>query len=262
MTFGLKGKRAIVLAASRGLGYACAMELARQGCDVVICSRNRERIDEAAAKIRDATGARVHPVAADVSTAEAFPLIADSCVKEFGGIEIAVHNAGGPPAGSIPTLTDEQWASAFNANLMSFVRLTGAVTGEMKKAGYGRLIAMTSSSIRQPIPNLMLSNAMRTGVLGIAKTLSRELAPDGILVNVVAPGRIATERLDELDQANATRTGQTPEEVRRQSIDSIPLGRLGRPEEFANLVVFLSSEAASYITGSAIMVDGGMVSAL
>ena len=262
MTFGLTGKRAIVLASSRGLGYACAMELAGQGCDVVICSRSRERIDAAAATIREATGARVHPVAADVSTADAPALLAEACVREFGGIEIAVHNAGGPPAGSVSTLTDEQWQGAFEANMMSFVRLVRAVTPEMKKAGYGRVIAMTSSSIRQPIPNLTLSNAMRTGVLGIAKTLSKELAPDGILVNIAAPGRVATERLDELDQANATRTGQTPEEVRRQSIATIPLGRLGRPEEFANLVAFLASEAASYITGSAIMVDGGMVSAL
>jgi len=257
--FGLTGKRAIVLASSRGLGYACALELAREGCDLVICSRSRERIDAAAVRIRDATGARVHPIATDVSTADALPLLAETCVREFGGIEIAVHNAGGPPAGSVPTLTDEQWHLAFNANLMSFVRLARVVTPEMRKAGYGRLIALTSSSIRQPIPNLTLSNAMRTGVLGIAKTLSKELAPDGILVNVVAPGRIATERLDELDRANAERTGQTPEEVRRASVGTIPLGRLGTPEELANLVVFLASEAASYITGSAIMVDGGMI---
>ncbi len=262
MEFGLKGKRALVLASSRGLGYACALGLAREGCDVVVCSRSRERIDRAAAQIRSETGARVHAVVTDVTAPEALSEVASACVREFGGIEIAVHNAGGPPAGTMSTLTDDQWLLAFNANLMSFVRLVRTVTPEMRKAGYGRLIALTSSSIRQPIPNLMLSNAMRTGVLGIAKTLSKELAPDGILVNVVAPGRIGTERLDELDQANAERTGKSAAEIRQATIANIPLGRLGEPQELANLVVFLASGAASYITGSAIMVDGGMISTM
>lgn len=262
MELGLKGKRAIVLASSRGLGYACALGLAREGCDLVVCSRSRERIDAAASKIREDTGARVHAVVTDVSTDGALSEVVAACVREYGGVEIAVHNAGGPPAGTVPTLTDEQWHLAFNANLMSFVRLARAVMPEMKAAGYGRLIALTSSSIRQPIPNLVLSNAMRTGVLGIAKTLSKELAADGILVNVVAPGRIATERLDELDQANAERTGKSAAEIRQSTIATIPVGRLGEPQELANLVVFLASGAASYITGSAIMVDGGMISTM
>lgn len=262
MEFGLTGKRAIVLAASRGLGYACALGLAREGCDLVIASRSQERIDAAAARIRDETGVRVHAVAMDVGAPDGMTALVDTCVRELGGVEIAVHNAGGPPAGSVPSLSDEQWLQAFNHNLMSFVRLARAAAPEMKTAGYGRLIALTSSSIRQPIANLVLSNAMRTGVLGVAKTLSREMAADGILVNVVAPGRIATERLDELDEANATRTGTTAAEVRKATVATIPLGRLGEPRELANLVVFLASEAASYITGSAIMVDGGMISTM
>jgi 3-oxoacyl-[acyl-carrier protein] reductase len=154
-------------------------------------------------------------------------------------------------------MTEEQWHQAFEQNLMSFARLVKAAAPEMKKAGYGRVLTIASSSIRQPIPNLVLSNAFRAGVWGLAKTMSRELAADGILVNVIAPGRVATERIDELDQANATRTGQPIAQVKEASVASIPLGRLGRPEELANLVVFLASGAASYITGQAIMVDGG-----
>ena len=262
MEFGLKGKRAIVLAASRGLGYACALGLAREGCDLVIGSRSQERIDAAASRIRAETGVTVHATAMDVGSADGVTALVDTCVRELGGIEIAVHNAGGPPAGSVPSLTEAQWLLAFNANLMSFVRLARGVAPEMKKVGYGRLIALTSSAIRQPITNLVLSNAMRTGVLGIAKTLSREMAADHILVNVVAPGRIATERLDELDEANAARTGTTAAEVRKATLATIPLGRLGEPRELANLVVFLASESASYVTGSAIMVDGGMISTM
>jgi len=159
-------------------------------------------------------------------------------------------------------MTDEQWQKAFEQNLLSFTRIVGAAAPEMKKAGYGRVITIASSSIKQPIPNLALSNALRAGVWGIAKTLSRELAPQGILVNVIAPGRIDTERIAELDQANATKSGKSIEDVRKASVGSIPLGRLGRPEELANLVVFLASQAGSYITGQAITVDGAAGTAL
>ncbi|MCA1585896.1 MAG: SDR family oxidoreductase, partial [Acidobacteria bacterium] len=151
---------------------------------------------------------------------------------------------------------------AFEQNMMSLVRLVNAAAPEMKKAKYGRIIAIASSSVRQPIPNLVLSNALRAGVWGLAKTLSRELAPDGILVNVIAPGRVQTERIEELDRATAQKAGKPLEEVQRASVASIPLGRLGRPEELANLVAFLASEAASYISGQAIMVDGGAGTAL
>ena len=146
--------------------------------------------------------------------------------------------------------------------MLSFTRIVGAVAPEMRKAGYGRVLTIASSSIKQPIPNLALSNALRAGVWGIAKTLSRELAPQGILVNVIAPGRIDTERIAELDQANATKSGRSIDDVRKASVAGIPLGRLGRPEELANLVVFLASEAGSYITGQAITVDGAAGNAL
>lgn len=262
MELRLNGKRAIVLASSRGLGYACALGLAQEGCDVVICSRSRESINAAAARIREETGARIHAVTADVSRETDVRSVVGACVEEFGGVEIVVHNAGGPPAGGFSDIEREQWYGAFNQNLMSFVWLVDAATPYMRKAGYGRVIAITSSSIKQPIPNLVLSNTMRTGVLGVAKTLSKELASDNILVNVIAPGRIGTERVDQLDEAKAKRSGKTFEEVRKQSLSAIPIGRLGRPKELANTVVFLASEAASYVTGTAIAVDGGKIDAL
>lgn len=262
MDLGLKGKRAVVMAASRGLGYASALGLAREGCHLVVCSRDQRRIESAADTIRRETGARVTALVADVSSASEARRLVDAAVSEYGGLEIVVHNAGGPPAGETLAMTDEQWHKAFEQNLLSFTRIVGAAAPEMKKAGYGRLLTIASSSIKQPIPNLALSNALRAGVWGIAKTLSRELAPQGILVNVIAPGRIDTERIAELDQANAQKAGKPIDDVRRASVASIPLGRLGRPEELANLVVFLASQAASYITGQAIMVDGAAGNAL
>ncbi len=256
MELGLKGKRAVVLAASRGLGYACALGLAREGCKVVICSRDQARIDEAAAQIKKETGAEVHAVAADVKGEADIQKVVQACVEQFGGLEIVVHNAGGPPAGNFQTINEDQWNTAFQQNLMSFVWLARAAIPEMKKASYGRILAITSSSIKQPIPNLILSNVMRAGVLALAKSLSSELAPSNILVNIVGPGRIATERIEELDKANAQRTNRPVEDVREESIKAIPVGRLGEPEELANMVVFLASEAASYISGTSTLIDG------
>jgi len=262
MELGLKGKRAIVMAASRGLGYASALGLAREGCKLIVCSRDQARIDAAAAAIKTETGAEVKALVADVSSASEAKRLVDAAVSAYGGLEIVVHNAGGPPAGETLQMTEEQWQKAFEQNLLSFTRIVAAAAPEMKKAGYGRVLTIASSSIKQPIPNLALSNALRAGVWGIAKTLSRELAPQGILVNVIAPGRIDTERIAELDQANAQKSGKSVEDVRKASIGGIPLGRLGRPEELANLVVFLASQAGSYITGQAITVDGAAGTAL
>ncbi len=262
MNLNLQGKRALLLASSRGLGFACAMGLAREGCDVVICSRDRERINSAAKQIRKETNARVHAAVCDVSSPEAVQELVDQAVETFGGLEIVVHNAGGPPPGTVTSLSPEKWYDAFDLNLMSFVWLVRAVVPVMRKSNYGRILAITSSSIKEPIPNLVLSNTMRTGVLGLAKTLSKELGADNILVNVIAPGRIATERVEELDRAAAARRGVSVEQVHEESRNSIPLGRLGRPEELANLAVFLASEAGSYITGTAIAVDGGRLNAL
>jgi 3-oxoacyl-[acyl-carrier protein] reductase len=262
MDLGLKGKRALVLAASRGLGFASARALAREGCNLVICSRDRARITEAGDTLRRDTGVRVHAVEADVSRTDEAANLVQAVVAQYGGLDILVHNAGGPPAGQFLSMTDEQWQKAFEQNLMSLVRLVNAAVPEMKKNNWGRILTIASSSVKQPIPNLVLSNALRAGVWGLAKTMSRELAPFGILVNVIAPGRIQTERIEELDAANAQRTGRPIEEVKRESVASIPLGRLGQPDELGALVAFLASEAASYITGQAIMVDGAAGNAL
>jgi 3-oxoacyl-[acyl-carrier protein] reductase len=262
MDLGLAGRRALVLAASRGLGYACARGLAAEGCRVVMASRDPEKITAAAERIGRETGSSVKGVVADLGRpGEAESLVA-TAVGELGGLDILVHNAGGPPPGDTAAITPEQWQQAFEANLLSFVRSVRAAVPEMKKGRWGRIVAITSTSIKQPIPHLVLSNALRPGVLGAAKTLSREVAADGILVNVVAPGRIATERMEELDRAVAAKTGSSLETVRGASLAQIPMGRLGRPEELARVVVFLCSEAASYVTGAALQVDGGALTAL
>ncbi len=262
MNLNLTGKRALVTAASRGLGYATALGLAREGAALVICSRDEARINEAAQAIRADSGARVEALVADVSSAEEAGRLVGHAVTTLGGLDIVVHNAGGPPAGDFQAITDAQWQKAFDQNLMSLVRLVNAAVPEMKKAGGGRILTIASSSIKQPIPGLVLSNALRTGVYGLVKTLAKELGPAGILINVVAPGRIQTERIEELDNAAASRRGVALDQVKQESVASIPLGRLGTPEEFANLLVFLASDAGRYISGQAIIVDGGATAAL
>ena len=262
MNLNLAGKRAIVMAASRGLGYASALALSREGCDLVICSRDEGRIRAAAEAITRETQGRVHAVAADVSGEREARDLVNAAVEQYSGLDIVVHNAGGPPAGEFAAMSEAQWQKAFEQNVLSLVRIVHAAVPEMRRRGGGRILTIASSSIKQPIPNLVLSNALRAGVWGLAKTLSRELAADKILVNVIAPGRIQTERIDELDRLTSEKAGKPLEAVRSASAASVPLGRIGRPEELANLVVFLASDAASYITGQAITVDGGAGTAL
>lgn len=263
MDLGLGNKRAIVMAASSGLGFATASALAAEGVRIAICSRDQARADDAAGRIREAAaGAEVHSFVADVSDAASLGTFFADATAALGGLDILVCNAGGPPAGGFTNLSEAQWQAAYNLTLMSVVRGVGLALPHLREAGGGRILTIVSSSVKRPLPNLLLSNVYRPAVQGLCKSLSLELAADNIQVNCLAPGRIATERLEELDRARAARTGATFEEVRAASIAQIPMGRFGDPDEFGRVAAFLCSPAASYITGSTILVDGGSVDCL
>lgn len=262
MQTGLAGKVALVTAASKGLGFASAMALAQEGCDLAICSRDPAAIEVAAEQIRTATGRRVVALAADVSRAEGVQQVLDATFGAYGGVDILVSNTGGPPTGLFMDFDDTAWQNAFDNLLMSAVRLTRGVIPSMKARGGGRILYITSGSLKQPNPTLMLSNALRAAVTGMAKTLSAQVARDGITVNCVAPGRIDTERVQWLDADAASRTGRDKEAVQADWANRIPAGRYGTPEEFAAAILFLASDKAAYITGVHLGVDGGQINTL
>jgi 3-oxoacyl-[acyl-carrier protein] reductase len=262
MDLGLQGKVAFVAGASKGLGRACALGFAREGARVAMCSRNQAAIEAAAQEVARETGAEVVGIAGDVSQAEICGRVIQQTVDRFGRLDVLVNNAGGPPPGTAVGMTDEQWATAFATNLMSAVRLTRAAVPHMKQAGAGRIINITSSGVRTVLPGLVLSNSIRAGVINFAKTLAVELAPDNILVNSIAPGRIATDRTAELDAVTAKNQGITIEEAAARQVANIPLGRYGEPEELANMVVFLGSARASFVSGQTILVDGAQTRAI
>lgn len=261
MDLGLKGKTALVAAASKGLGRAIAEEFGREGANVAMCSREKDAIERAAREVAEKTGARTHAIVADLATVEGCERFVKESLAAFGGIDALIVNAGGPPPGRFDDLDDAKWQSAMDLTLMSAVRLTRLALPELRKSK-GSIVYSTSTSVRQPTQylNLILSNALRSAVHGMLKTLSKDLAPDGIRVNAVQPGRIATDRLIQLDTVTAKATGKSVDEVRENWEKTvIPLGRYGRPEEFAAAAVFLASPKASYITGVSLQVDGGML---
>ena len=262
MDLGLEGKVALVAAASKGLGRAVATELAMEGAKVVISSRDESVLSRTAVEMREKTGARVDFFVADLGRDEDIRALVESTVERFGGVDVLVNNAGGPPAGGFDVVTDEDWQGAFNLNLMSFVRLIRGVLPHMREQDGGRIVNIASSSIKQPIENLILSNTFRAGIVGLAKSLSSELAPDNILINTLGPGRISTGRSASLDDSRAEAEDIPVEEIRSRFEAQIPLGRYGTPEEFAKVAAFLASPANSYVTGQAILVDGGLVRAL
>ncbi len=259
METGLQDKVALVAASSEGLGRAIACGLAKEGARVAICARGEEALAQTAAEIEGATGSPVLAMVADLTNKQNIENLVARVVEEFGRLDILVTNAGGPPPGLFVGLTDEKWEEAFHLTLMSAVRLCREVIPHMRRQGGGRIITMTSVSVKQPLENLMLSNSLRLAVIGLSKTLANELAGDNILVNSVCPGWTRTERVEQLLQDRAQRQGTSVEEEFAKIEKEIPLGRMGKPEEVANLVVFLASEKASNITGTAIQVDGGYV---
>lgn len=261
MNLGLTDKRAVVLAASGGLGYACAEALAAEGAAVALCSRSADRAEEAARAIVETTGARVLPYCADVANLEDLQRLFSAASDAFGGVDVLVTNAGGPPAGSFESLEDDRWDLAFELTLMSAVRSIREALPLFPEEG-GAILAITSSSVKRPLPNLVLSNVFRPAVQGLIKTLSIELAERGIRCNAIAPGRIETPRIVELDRAFAERHDMEIDEVRARSIAGIPLGRLGQPPELGRVAAFLCSPAASYVTGVTMLVDGGTVRCL
>jgi 3-oxoacyl-[acyl-carrier protein] reductase len=259
MDLGLEGKIAIVGGASRGLGRACALGLAREGARVALCSRSAEALESAALEISRETGAQVLAFPSDLSTHQGVQTLIARTVDHFGGLDITVNNSGGPPAGTAEGADEASWEQAVQISLFFFARMSREAVPHMRARGGGRIINILSSSVKQPIENLVLSAATRLGALGYAKTLADEVAKDGILVNNVAPGYLLTDRMMEVVHHRAAATGASDEDAMDGLTSEIPMGRLGRPEELANLVVFLASTASSYITGSTIQVDGGVI---
>jgi len=259
MDLGIKGKTALVVAASKGMGKASALGLAAEGARVVMCARGEAALKDAAAEVKQKTGAEVLALAADASRAADISKVVAEANRAFGGVDILVANVCGPPPGPFEAMTDEHWKAAFEQVHLSTVRFIREVLPHMKQARWGRILAIQSSSVKQPVDGLVLSNGIRPGIAGLFKTLAGDLAPHGITVNLVLPGRIMTDRFREHQTDRATRSGVTLEKQMELSSADIPMGRIGTPDEFAAMVVFLASARASYVTGTAVQVDGGLI---
>jgi 3-oxoacyl-[acyl-carrier protein] reductase len=259
MNLGLKHKVAMIAGASRGLGYAVARALAQEGVQVSLSSRNLEAVTAAATRIRNETGATVLPFAADVYSADALANWHRATLDRFGGVDLLFTNSGGPPPGPALQFDDSAWQKAFELLVLSAVRVIRLVVPSMEARGGGSIVLPTSSAVREPIGNIALSTVIRTSVSSLAKTLSVELAPKMIRVNQLIPGRIATDRVQEIDEDNARRSGLSVPEQQKKIFATIPMGRYGDPAEFATAAVFLFSDAAAYITGASLQVDGGLI---
>jgi 3-oxoacyl-[acyl-carrier protein] reductase len=259
MDLGLKEKVAMVAGASRGLGFAVARALAAEGARVSMLSRDERAVRAAADAIEQETGSPVLAVAGDVKQADGIARWRDATQERFGGIDLLFTNSGGPPEGAALSFDDSAWKDAFELLLLSALRMVRAAVPSMQARGAGAIVLATSSSVKEPIPNLALSNVIRASVAALAKTLSVELAPSRIRVNQLVPGRIETDRLRQLDEGNATRQGITVEQQKARALTAIPLARYGRPDEFGRAAAFLLSDAAAYITGATLAVDGGLL---
>jgi 3-oxoacyl-[acyl-carrier protein] reductase len=262
MDLGLKDRVAIVAASSQGLGKAVALGLAREGARLALCARTASTLEETAAEIRRETGVEVLAQPLDVRVDDDVRQFVGAAHERFGRVDICVANAGGPPSKSFAETTLEDWRAAADLNLISTVAFAKFVLPLMQQRRWGRFLAITSMTVKQPVNGLILSNAVRSAVSGLVKSLANEYGPYNVLVNNVCPGYTATDRLLELAQTLSRNQNVPAAEIEARWAREVPLGRIGRPEEFANLVVFLASERASYITGTAIGVDGGIVKGL
>ena len=257
MDLGLKNKVALVTGASSGLGYATALRLAQEGAKVVVSSRSQERLDEAAARIREETGGEVAVCVCDVTDPAAIEAVVAFTVDQFGGLDILVTNAGGPPGGTFDSVSMVQWEVAINLTLMSAARLIRTALPHLRQSGTASILTITSFSVKQPVSGLIMSNVVRPAVIGLTKTLSQELGRDNIRVNSILPGWTETERVAYLLDYRAEQSGTDVATERDKITRHIPLGRMGTPQEFANVAAFLVSPAASYVTGEMVLVDGG-----
>lgn len=263
MDLGLKDKAVAVMASSKGLGKATALEFAKEGAAVYISSRSEENLKQTAAEIKRQSGnENIHYKTCDMSDEQDIADFFSFVSEKAGRIDILINNTGGPKAGGFSGVTDEDWYKAFDQNLLSYIRCSRAVLPYMKEQQFGRIINISSSSTKEVLDGLILSNTFRAGMVGFSKTLAREVAGDNIMVNTVGPGKISTDRVAELNQIAADRQQISTEQARRNTEAQIPRGRMGEPEEFAKILVFLASSANSYMTGQSLVVDGGFLKAL
>lgn len=261
MDLGLKNKGALVLASSTGIGRGVATELSREGASVMLFARSEDRLASTAAAIEAETGNRPFYIEGDLTDAAAVSRAVEATVEKCGGLWALFCNTGGPPAGPFTQFDDDAWQSAFELTMLGYVRAIRASIPHMKAGGGGRIVNNTSVSTKQAIDGLILSNVFRSGLVGLGKSLARELGPESILVNTVGPGRIDTERIEQLDTIWAEKAGISYEEQREQSQASIPLKKYGEPADFGRIVAFLCSQANNYLTGQNILIDGAMVEA-
>ncbi|OGB60350.1 MAG: 3-oxoacyl-ACP reductase [Caldithrix sp. RBG_13_44_9] len=261
MDLGLKDKAVLVMASSDGIGKGVAVEFAKEGANVMLFARGEEKLKEVQREIKSLTKKTVLYVVGDITQPEDIKKVVSKTLTELGPIYALINNTGGPPAGTFDKFRDNDWQSAFELTLLSFIRTIQAVLPSMKENGGGRIVNITSSSVKVILDNLILSNTFRMGIVGLTKTLASELGKDNILINVLGPGKIMTERVEYLDSIRAEKASVSKDEYQKKAMQTIPLGRYGTPEEFAKLTVFLCSQANTYITGQTLVVDGGMVKA-